>query len=457
MKIRFLGAAQTVTGSRFLVETGQSKVLVDCGLFQGPRIWKERNWCDFPVPPDQINAIVLTHAHIDHTGFLPRFAKLGFKGPVICTPSTAELLQLLLPDSGHIQEEDAAFALKKKYSRHDPPLPLYTEEDARTVLMQLERINFYQPFQLSSELSAKFLRAGHILGSAMIELQYRGKTIFFTGDLGRPSQFIIRKPDEIRSTDWLILESTYGNRLHQKVNVKDRLAEIIKRTAANGGTILVPAFAIGRTQELLFLLRQLQEANQIPTLPVYVDSPMALDALQIYDRDRNDASADLTTLLKSDDTPFMYEPVRPLRTVQESMSLNQMTSPCIIISSNGMASAGRILHHLKRRISDHRNTVLFIGFQAEGTKGRLLMEGAKQIKIHGKQYAVEAKIESMDALSCHADYEEILQWLQNFQHPPEQIFLVHGESSSSASLAEKIRESYGWNVHVPQYLESCEL
>jgi metallo-beta-lactamase family protein len=456
MKITFCGAAQTVTGSRFLIDNGK-KVLIDCGLFQGPRIWKERNWADLPFDPAQVDTVVLTHAHIDHSGFLPRLVKLGFHGRIICTPSTADLLSLLLPDSARIQEEDASFANKKKYTRHDPALPLYTEHDASNTLRLLQPVDFYKNIQFSNRLAFRFLRAGHILGSAMIEVHHEDRTCVFTGDLGRPSQFIINRPDSIRSTDHLVLESTYGNRLHQRVNVKDRLAEIINRTVSNGGTLLVPAFAIGRTQELLFLLRDLFETRRIPTLPIFVDSPMAIDAIAIYTRHRSDSSKELKDLHKRDNTPFEWDHLRALRSVEESMTLNTMTQPSIIISASGMATAGRILHHLKRRIGDHRNTVLFIGFQAEGTKGRLLVEGIEEIKIHGKEYRVAAKIEYLDALSCHADYEEILQWLQTIEHPPAKVFLVHGEKTASESLAAKIRDSYGWNVHVPHYLETVEL
>jgi metallo-beta-lactamase family protein len=457
MKISFLGAAQTVTGSRFLLNTGDQKILVDCGLFQGPRIWKERNWSDFSVDPADVRLVVLTHAHIDHAGFLPRLAKLGFRGAVICTPATAELLKLLLPDSARLQEEDAEFANKKKYSRHEPALPLYTEEDASQVLRQVQPVDFYREVPLGRELSFRFLRAGHILGSAMIEMHDGDRTIVFTGDLGRPSQFIIKSPDTIRSSDYLVLESTYGNRLHQRIDVKDKLAEIIQRTADNGGTILVPAFAIGRTQELLFLLRGLEEQNRIPHIPIYIDSPMAIEAISIHDRYYKDDSKELDVLRHRDNTPFLFPQVHALRSVQESMTLNSMTNPCIIISASGMATGGRILHHLKRRISDHRNTILFIGFQAEGTKGRLLVDGIRELKIHGKQYKVEAKIEYLDALSCHADYEEILSWLQNFQAPPKRVYLVHGEPEASRSLAEKISRSYGWDVHPAEYMETVEL
>jgi metallo-beta-lactamase family protein len=456
MKISFCGAAQTVTGSRFLIDNG-ARVLIDCGLFQGPRIWKERNWSDLPFDPAQIDAVVLTHAHIDHSGFLPRLVNLGFQGRILCTPATADLLSLLLPDSARIQEEDAAFANKKKYTRHDPALPLYTEESALQTLKLLQTVDFYKRVQFSDRLSFQFLRAGHILGSAMIEMHHGDRICVFTGDLGRPSQFIINRPDTIHSTDHLVLESTYGNRLHQRVNVKDRLAEIINRTVSNGGTLLVPAFAIGRTQELLFLLRDLSETNRIPKLPIFVDSPMAIDAIRIYTRHMSDSSKELKVLEKRDSTPFEWDNVRALRSVEESMTLNTMIQPSIIISASGMATAGRILHHLKRRIGDHRTTVLFIGFQAEGTKGRLLVEGIREIKIHGKHYTVAAKIEYLDALSCHADYEEIIEWLQTLERPPVRVFLVHGEKTASESLADKIRESYGWNVHVPEYLESIEL
>jgi metallo-beta-lactamase family protein len=457
MKISFLGAAQTVTGSRFLVETPGKKLLVDCGLFQGPRVWKERNWAEFAINPAEVDLILLTHAHIDHAGFLPRFAKLGFRGNVICTPATAELLKLLLPDSARLQEEDAAFANKKRYTTHDPALPLYTEEDALQLLQQIQPVDFYQQTQLSPEFSFTFMRAGHILGSAMIEMRIEGMKVVFTGDLGRPSQFIIKSPDTVQSADYLILESTYGNRLHQRIDVKEKLTEIIVRTASNGGTILVPAFAIGRTQELLFLLRGLEEQKRIPHIPIYIDSPMAIEAISIYDRHFTDASKELEVLRQRDSTPFLFPEVHPLRSVSESMTLNSITSPCIIVSASGMATGGRILHHLKRRISDHRNTILFIGFQAEGTKGRLLVDGIREIKIHGKQYPVAAKIEYMDALSCHADYDEILGWLHNFQAPPRKVFLVHGEVEASRSMAQRIGESYGWNVHPAEYLETVEL
>lgn len=459
MKLTFLGATRTVTGSRFLVEQDSFRVLVDCGLFQGPREWKERNWSEFPVEPASINCVILTHAHIDHSGYLPRLIRLGFKNPIYCTPATAELLGLMLPDSGRLQEEDAHFANKVHYTKHDPALPLYTEGDAFETLRYLKPLEFYSNSKLTDQLSFSFLRAGHILGSGMVEMvrEKDKKNILFTGDLGRPVQLITKPPDEVLSTDVLVMESTYGDRLHERVDVSKRLAEIIVTTAARGGVVLVPAFAIGRTQELLFILRNLEEQKVIPQLPVYVDSPMALGAIPIYDRNQIDFSKELTALAAKDSSPFIYSRIHTARSREESKAINQITYPAIIISASGMATGGRILHHLKQRIGDHRNTILFIGFQAQGTKGRFLVEGAGEIKIHGQQYPVRAQIEYLDALSAHADYEEILNWLAHFQTPPQQTFLVHGEENASLSLAEKIKQRFGWNVQVPDYLESVEI
>lgn len=460
MKISFLGATKTVTGSRFLVESNNFRVLIDCGLFQGPREWKERNWEPFPMDPSEVDAVVLTHAHIDHSGYLPRFVQLGFRGPIYCTPATAELLALMLPDSGHLQEEDAEFANKMRYTRHEPALPLYTEEQALETLNQLRHVDFYEPFELAKGLSFTFLRAGHILGSGMVEMnvtQSQPMRVLFSGDLGRPKQYITKKPDDVHEADYLILESTYGNRLHQKTDVKQRLAEILRNTAAHGGVLLVPAFSIGRTQELLFLLRTLEEARQVPQLPVYIDSPMAIHALPIYNHHAIDFSEELKKIAAKDDTPFICHHIQAMQTVNDSKKLNDVKYPAVIISASGMATGGRILHHLKHRIGDHRNTVLFIGFQAVGTKGRFLVEGAREIKIHGQEYPVRAKIEYMDGLSAHADYEEMLEWLTAFSRPPRNVFLVHGEEEASMEMARRIRERFGWNVHVPGYRESVEL
>jgi len=459
MKITFLGATQTVTGSRFLVEEDGVRALIDCGLFQGPREWKDRNWEDPPIDPASVDCIILTHAHIDHSGFLPRYVKLGFKGPIYCSGATAELLELMLPDSGHLQEEDAEFANKQGKSRHTIALPLYTEEDAWRSVKLTHIVDFYAPFQLSQNLSFQFLRAGHILGSGMVQLNNKtsGLQVLFSGDLGRPVQYITKKPDAVESADYLILESTYGNRLHQQVDVKLKLKEIIKETAARGGVLLVPAFAIGRTQELLFILRILEEAHEVPKLPVWIDSPMAIKALPIYHRHDIDFSAELQKIAANDTTPFICHHIHSAATVEESKKLNDIHYPAIIISASGMATGGRVLHHLKHRIEDHRNTILFIGFQAQGTKGRFLVDGAEEIRIHKQNFRVNARIEYMDGLSAHADYQEMLEWLSNFKKPPRTTFLVHGEESASAEMAKHIRDRYGWNVVIPAYREAVLL
>jgi metallo-beta-lactamase family protein len=459
MRISFLGATQTVTGSRFLVEEDGFRVLIDCGLFQGPRHLKERNWAEQPVDPSSVDCIILTHAHIDHAGFLPRYYKLGFKGPVYSTPATAELAELMLPDSGHLQEEDAFFANKHKHTRHDPALPLYTEQDALDTLRLFQPVEFYTPFQLSKNLSFQFLRAGHILGSGMVQLVEKDPKLqlLFSGDLGRPVQYITKKPDEVENADYLILESTYGNRKHQDGDMREAIAEVIRQTAARGGVLLVPAFSIGRTQELLFILRTLEEAREVPKLPVWIDSPMAIHAMPIYHRHDIDFSAELEKIAVIDPTPFICHHIHAAQSVQESKELNKITYPAIIISASGMATGGRVLHHLKQRIGDHRNTILFIGFQAQGTKGRLLVDGIPELKLHGQHYRVRAQIVYMDGLSAHADYEEMLEWLSYFKKPPKKVFLVHGEEEASFAMASKIQNQLHWNVHVPAYNESVDL
>ena len=342
MKITFLGATQTVTGSRFLMEEHGTRVLIDCGLFQGPREWKDRNWEPFPVNPSEIDAVILTHAHIDHSGYLPRFVHSGFHGPVYCTPATAELLALMLPDSGHLQEEDAEYSNRKGISKHRPALPLYTEQQAIETLERLHTVDFYTDVPLSDSLHFSFLRAGHILGSGMVQVSNRGQSpvnVLFSGDLGRPNQFITKAPDPVPQADYLVLESTYGNRLHQKVDVKDRMEEIIHDSAKRGGVLLVPAFSIGRTQELLFVLRTLEEERRIPQLPVYIDSPMAIHALPIYDRHKVDYSAELQKVAEQDSTPFVCHHIHAMKSVEESKKLNDLHFPAIIISASGMATA----------------------------------------------------------------------------------------------------------------------
>ena len=379
---------------------------------------------NFPVDPSGINCVILTHAHIDHSGYLPRFIRLGFNGPIYCTPATSELLALMLPDSGRLQEEDAAFANKTKYTTHDPALPLYTEQDAFDVLKQLKNVDLHPIRNWFPDSPSRFFVQDTFLVRGWWRCcTGRRRKRFFTGDLGRPVQFITKAPDDVTSANVLVCESTYGNRLHEKVDVRERLAEIIRTTAALGGVLLVPAFAIGRTQELLFILRF--SKNKTDTqLPVYIDSPMAIQAIPIYDRYQNDFSKELEILAAKDPTPFnLSSHIHVAKSRDESKEINKITYPAIIISASGMATGGRILHHLKQRIGDHRNTVLFIGFQAEGTKGRFLVEGAREIKIHGQIYPVRAQIVYLDALSAHVDYQELLVWLEHSRLHPSRLFL----------------------------------
>ncbi len=458
--LQFLGAAQTVTGSRFLLHIDGKRLLIDCGLFQGGRVLRERNWGPFPTPPEDLDGVILTHAHIDHSGYLPRLIKEGFGGPVYCTPATADLLSLLLPDSGYLQERDAAFANKKKYSRHDPALPLYTEAEARKVLKYLKTVPYHQLSRLSDCLSFEYLHAGHILGSAMIRLNYKGKgaetLLCSTGDLGRSHQPVIKDPETIERADYLLLESTYGDRVHEKHDILSYLQTLIEQVVQSGGSLIIPAFAIGRSQNVLYFLRQLEEAGRIPVLPIFLDSPMAVRAVSVYCSHLDEHDFEMESLM-AEACVLETGSVRMVKTTEESKALNQFKDPCVIISASGNLAGGRILHHLKSRLSDPRNTVLFVGYQPEGSLGRLISEGKKEVKIHGKRIAVKARIESLDGLSAHADSEEILEWMSHLKHPPSRIFLVHGEPEAQESLKGKLEKVISSKIVIPEYLEEVEL
>ena len=458
--IRFLGAAQTVTGSRFLVDSNGYRFLIDCGLFQGGRALKERNWQPFPVPPDSIDAVVLTHAHIDHSGYLPRLIKDGFRGPVYCTAATADLLSLLLPDSGHLQEEDAAFANKKRYSRHDPALPLYTEAEAREVLKYLHPVPYHHLHELCPGLSFEYLHAGHILGSAMVRVRHAEngttKVGFFTGDLGRYGQPIIKDPQTIAAADYLVIESTYGDRTHQKLEISEFLRDLINKTVKGGGSLVIPAFAIGRSQRIIYLIRQLEMAQKIPSLPIFLDSPMAVSAVSIYCSHPEEHDFEMAQLM-SEASPLETGAVRLVRSVEQSKALNEFEAPSIIISASGNLAGGRILHHLKTRLRDHRNTVLFVGYQSRGSLGRLIVEGRKKVKIHGTQIAVRARVVALEALSAHADAEDIRRWVGHIKQPPSWIFLVHGEPPAQEALKAKLQEAVPSKIEIPDYLWQTEL
>jgi metallo-beta-lactamase family protein len=465
MKLTFLGATQTVTGSKFLIETKDRRILLDCGLFQGLKELRLRNWEDPPVDPRTVDAVVLTHAHIDHTGYLPRFVAHGFKGPIYGTSATVDLAQILLPDSGHLQEEEAEYRNRHHLSKHKPALPLYTVRDAMATLQLLRPVNYGEVVSLSKSLGFDLLHAGHILGSSFVRFHDAGeavtKTVLFTGDIGRFDQPIIFNPTTVDAADYLILESTYGNRLHTDKNGKsgkDQLRDIVVATARRGGTVVIPSFAVGRAQELLYILRELELENKIPVLPVYVDSPMAISAKDIFKKHVEEHDCEMTQLEKDGSNPLYTERVQFVRTVEESKAINDHRFPSIIISANGMATGGRILHHLMQRLPDERNSIVFVGFQAAGTRGRLLSEGARQIRIFGEDYPVRAEVHVIDSFSAHGDYSEILRWLIGFKRAPRRTFLVHGEPKAIDGMKDHILSTYkAWDVVIPTYRQTYEL
>jgi metallo-beta-lactamase family protein len=455
--ITFHGAADTVTGSRHFLETGGQRILVDCGLFQGQRELRERNWQRFPVEPSSLDAVVLTHAHLDHTGFLPRLVKDGYRGPIYCTSATRDLLGVMLPDSGRLQEEEAEFRNRKERSRHHPALPLYTSGDAHRCLEQLTGLGYNESFAPAPGVPFHFERAGHILGSAFAFAETEVGTILFSGDLGRYNQTIIPDPTPVSRADYLLIESTYGDRDHQAVDVHAALERIVKRAVIDRGFVLVPSFAIGRTQEVLYLLHELQTAGRIPELPIFVDSPMATSVVPFFVSHQEDHDLEMAALLDVDRCPFEGPNVRFVHSRDESKALNDLDGPGIIIAGSGMANGGRIKHHLLNRITHSNTTVLFVGYQAAGTPGRALLDGANTFRAYGWEVPVRARLERLDALSAHADRGEMLRWLSDFTEPPKRTFLVHGEQAARKALETRIRAQLGWNVHRPGMHEHVPL
>lgn len=441
--LTFLGGVGTVTGSKYLIDTGGRQVLLDCGLFQGLAELRRRNWATPPFAADRIEAVVLSHAHIDHSGYLPVLVRNGFRGPILCTPGTADLLRVLLLDAAKLQEEEAAAANRYGYSKHRPALPLYTSDDAERALRLTAARRYGEPFPVTDGITAVFRRAGHILGSATVELGFEQTRLLFSGDLGRWNRPILRDPEPVSRADVLLVESTYGDRTHSPDPAGD-LARIVHETAAGGGTLVVPAFAVGRTQELIWTLRQLEDAGRIPELPVFVDSPMAINVTEIYCRHPEDHDLEMSVLMDAKRCPLCCRQYHLVRTPRESKALNERTGPMIIISASGMATGGRVLHHLKRRLPDPRTTVLLPGFQAADTRGRKLQEGAREVRIHGQTVPVRARIESLDGLSAHADRDDILRWLAGFERPPRQVYVVHGEPAAASGLTEAVRSRLGW-------------
>jgi metallo-beta-lactamase family protein len=447
--LTFLGAAGTVTGSKHLVRAGDALVLLDCGLFQGLPELRHRNWSPPGFDPARLTAVVLSHAHVDHSGYLPVLVRKGFRGPVFCTPGTADLLRVLLLDAAKLQEEEAAAANRYGYSRHHPALPLYTTEDAERVLALAAPRRYGEPFQVADGVETLFRRAGHILGSATVELRLRGTRLVFSGDLGRWDRPILRDPEPVPEADVLLVESTYGDRTHAADAVV-QLVRIVHEAIARGGALLIPSFAVGRTQELVWRLRQLENEGRIPSLPVFLDSPMAIDVSDIYCRHPEDHDLEMSLLMDQARSTLRCRQHHLVRGAQESRALNDRDGPMIVIAGSGMATGGRILHHLKHRLPDPRTTVLLPGFQAADTRGRKLAEGATQVRIHGEGVPVHARIETLDGLSAHADRDEILRWLGGFARAPRRTWVVHGEPPAARALAAAIQARLGWRVHVAQ-------
>ena len=474
--IQFLGAAGTVTGSKHLINisgdaSGKTglQVLVDCGMFQGQKEWRERNWQNLPLAARDIEYVILTHAHLDHCGWIPRLVKDGFRGTVFATPATIDLCGILLPDSGHLQEEDAAFHNKHKTSRHTPALPLYTEQEAQDCLQYFKPMSFGESKQLSSELSFRFVHAAHILGSSMAEISLAGDgarptRLLFTGDIGRvrdqnvaPGKVVYSGPQPGETADVMVMESTYGNRLHPTDDPRPELAELIRKTAGRGGSVVVPAFAVERTQKFVFMLKELMESGQAPRVPVFCDSPMAIKAMEVFLKYTGEYSAATKQLISRYGSPLEWQGFTFVQTAEESKKINDYKFPCIIISSSGMVTGGRIQHHLIQRLPDPRNTVIFIGFQAPGTRGFTIKSGAPEVKMFGQMVPIRAQVAAFEQFSDHADTPELLEWLHTFPAKPATTYLVHGEPSASSQLRDTITKDLGWNVQIAQWLEKVNI
>ena len=456
---KFLGGAGVVTGSKYLIDLGDFEFLVDCGLFQGGRKLREQNWDDFPMPLQDLEAVVLTHAHLDHIGYFPRLVQQGFKGPIYCTEATASLAKILLLDSGKLQEEEAEYARKKGYSRHENPQPLYTKADAEAVFPQFVPQPFEKPFRIHPAVTVTFFHAGHILGASIVKFLIQGeretKRLVFSGDLGRYKDPLLFPPTRIPKADILWIESTYGDRKSANTKPEEEMARAIRDTFDRGGLVIIPAFAVGRTQLLLYHLYQLMEKGKIPKVPIFTDSPMAIDATQLY----LDYSKDhrLGAMLQEDEHAFKHPHLHYYQKKEESMSLNTYNGKAIIISASGMATGGRILHHLFHHLPHEKNGVIIVGYQAQETRGRRLLDGDPIIRIYGDEVPVRAKVYPIEGLSAHADQEELMDWAEGFTEKPKYTFVVHGEPKSAEALAYKLKEELGWNTLLPNYLESFVL
>lgn len=451
LKIKFIGGAGTVTGSKYLLTINDKKILVDCGMFQGVKNLRDQNWQPFPVDAANIDAVLLTHGHVDHSGYIPAIKRAGYRGPIYCSSGTMDLCGVLLPDAGFLQEEDARYANRKKFSKHSPALPLYTEEDARSSLELFEPVSMNKEIEILDGVKVEFKPVGHILGAASIRVSALGKTITFSGDVGRSDDLVMNPPQVLTETDYLVVESTYGDRLHEEIDAFAFFEEIINKTSKRGGIVLMPSFAVGRTQINLHILQELKKQKRIPDLPIFLNSPMAITATEIYCRHNKEHKLSASQCAEIDQgTHFV-------RTPEESIELNGSAFPSVIISASGMASGGRVLHHLKNLLPHHQHSIVFIGFQAPGTRGDTLVSGASEVKIHGQYYPVKAEVYHSGSLSAHGDYQEILDWLRASKISPKQVFVTHGERSASDSMRMKIKEQLGLTACVPEPGQEFEL
>ncbi|HEY0659207.1 MAG TPA: MBL fold metallo-hydrolase [Pyrinomonadaceae bacterium] len=464
-KISFFGGVGTVTGSKYLLESNGRKVLVDCGLFQGLKELRERNWQEPPFDPQEIDAVIITHAHIDHTGYLPRLVKLGFKGKVFTSSATADLLKILLPDSGRLQEEEADYRNRKNLTVHQPALPLYDEDDAKAALKLLNPVhNNGIAVEICDGFKASFMVAGHIIGASLVLVEMKNARennesvkFLFSGDLGHYDQPIVKDPATPPACDYLMTESTYGNRLHGEVSSDDQLAQIINEAVHRNAPILIPAFAVGRTQEILYLIRELEEAKRIPVLPVIIDSPMAAQATQVYGRWSEEHDNDYASITMQKRHPLRTSSMTTTGTREESKRLNDMKGARIIISASGMMTGGRVMHHAMRILPDENATLIFVGYQAAGTTGRRIQDGEREVRIMKNWIPVRCHVERVEGFSAHADWKAVLRWLEGLPNTPKTVFTTHGETDAAEAMAQHIRERFGWNAVVPQYKQTIDL
>jgi len=461
VRLKFFGGARTVTGSKYLLEVDNFKILVDCGLFQGIKELRLKNWEQFPIAVEEIDAVFITHAHIDHTGYLPRLVREGYGGPIYCTKPTEDLMRIMLMDSAKLQEEEAAFARKKGYSKHENPQPLYNTRDVENVLPMIKSYDFSELVSITENIKIKFHNAGHILGASVIEVLLYGssqkKRLLFSGDLGREEDVLLYPPAVFHYADILLIESTYGNRENPQGDHLTELAEVINRSMERGGCLLIPAFAVGRTQTILYYLKLLSESGRIPDVPIYFDSPMAFSVTEIYLKYFEYHKLEESSLQLNNGSAFDFKNLEYKQSQSESIGINDIKRNAIIISSSGMCTGGRIMHHLFHRLQRSDDTLLFIGYQAEGTRGRRILEGEETVKLFGLEIPVKCHVEKLEGFSAHADQAELMDWIENFQDSPKSVFVVHGEERSALDFAQLIDQKYRWNVNVPSYHETFEL